>query len=454
MNHKINLSEGPVFGNLIRFSFPLIFTNVLQAIYNVADMSITGHFTNPESMTAVNTSGQITMIVLMIIVGFSNGTNIVTGQLVGVEKTNDIKDVVQTTLPLFGLLAVIISILLGILSTPLLHLLNMPLDAFLYAKKYLLICLIGTIFVYIYNTLAAILRGLGDSLRPMIFMVISTVTNIVLDFVFMGIFGLGVTGAAIATVIAQCLSMVLIIIYFIKTTNYLSFKVTEWKNHSQIIKMVLKIGLPQACQFSATQLSLLLIAAMVNNYGVVAAAAVGACNKAGSFAQLPGQALNCGVLTATAQNLPKRNYRRIIQSMFCAMGLGIAISSGFCFIAFLSPATILNLFTTNTDVISAGTFYLTLMSIGFIFENIIYATTGIVSGAGYTPITMIAAMLSAIGRVIFAVILQETTDLGLYAISIASIVAPMIPVIIMIIVLTSGKWKISRIQAEIHSLNK
>lgn len=449
MTKKLNLTEGPIFGNLIRFSLPLIFTNILQAVYNVADMAIAGHFTDPEGMTAINTSGQIAMIILMIIIGFSNGTNIVTGQMVGAGRSNEIRAVVKTTLPLFGLLAIVISIVVAAIHHPLLILLNVPAEAFEQARSYLLICLCGTIFIYLYNTLAAILRGLGDSYHPMLFMVISTVVNIVLDFVFMGPLHLGISGAALATVCAQALSMCMIFVYFIKETTYLTKDCLRFQIHPKILKMIIKIGLPQACQFSATQISLLLIAGMVNAYGVVAAAAVGASNKAGTFAQLPGQALNAGVLTTTAQNLPKGNYKRILRSMFCAMGLGMGIAAVFLVFALLCPERILGIFTTNMDVVAVGTFYLAILSFSFVIENIIYTSTGVVSGAGYTPITMTAAMLAAAGRIGFAILFQHTTDLGLYSICAAALIAPFIPILIMILVLLSGKWKTSRIQKEL-----
>ena len=454
MNKKLDLTEGPVFANLLRFSLPLITMNLLQAIYNIADMAIAGHLTNPEGMTAITTSGQITNIILVLIIGFSNGINIITGQFVGAGKEKGIKDIFQTTVPVFGLLAIFISLMIGLFSGPLLRLLNMPSAAFDYAKDYLLICLCGTIFIYLYNTMAAILRGMGNSFYPMLFVVISTVSNIILDYLLMGPMHMGVKGAALATIISQAASLIMIVLYFLKKTDYLKIKGLRFHIQPQIIKMLVKVGLPQACQFSATQISLLLVSGMVNTYGVLAAAAVGASNKAGTFAQLPGQALNTGVLTTTAQNLPKNNYKRILQSMLCALAIGLMISIGFSALAIFSPITVLGVFTSNSDVVSIGSLYLTLLSLGFIIENIIYATTGVVSGAGYTPITMTASMLAAAGRVIFSVILINTTALGIYSIGLAALIAPVIPVIIMIIVLLSGKWKTSRIQKEMSAFKE
>ena len=452
MNKNKNLTEGPVFGNLLRFSLPLIFTNVLQAVYNAADMAIAGHFTSPEGMTAISTGGQITTIILVLIMGFSNGINILTGQFVGAGKEKEIKGIVSTTVPLFGVAAIFISLIIAIFCSPLLRLLNMPSSAFNFAKEYLLICMCGTVFIHLYNTLAAVLRGIGDSFHPMLFMVISTITNIVLDYLFMGPLQLGIKGAALATITAQALSMIMVFVYVAKKTEYLTADVIRFRIHPQILKMLVKIGLPQACQFAATQVSLLLVVGMVNSYGEIAAAAVGASNRAGTFAQLPGQALSTGVLTAAAQNLPKRNYKRIIQSMFCALGIGSAISVCFSVVTIISPSTILGLFTPDSEVISAGALYLTLMSFGVVLENIIYETAGVISGAGYTTITMIASMLAAAGRVVFAVILQRVTSMGVYAIGVAAIAAPVIPVIIMVVTLCSGKWKISRVQKEMNAL--
>ncbi|MBQ1286122.1 MAG: polysaccharide biosynthesis C-terminal domain-containing protein, partial [Lachnospiraceae bacterium] len=248
MNKKLDLTEGPVFANLLRFSLPLITMNLLQAIYNIADMAIAGHLTNPEGMTAITTSGQITNIILVLIIGFSNGINIITGQFVGAGKEKGIKDIFQTTVPVFGLLAIFISLMIGLFSGPLLRLLNMPSAAFDYAKDYLLICLCGTIFIYLYNTMAAILRGMGNSFYPMLFVVISTVSNIILDYLLMGPMHMGVKGAALATIISQAASLIMIVLYFLKKTDYLKIKGLRFHIQPQIIKMLVKVGLPQACQ--------------------------------------------------------------------------------------------------------------------------------------------------------------------------------------------------------------
>lgn len=452
MKEKQDLTQGPIAGNLFRFSLPLILTNLLQAVYNVADMAIAGQFVGPTGIAAINTSGQITNIILMIVIGFSNGVGIVTGQLIGSGKAREIKYVLGSMMTFFAILAIAISLLTGCLSDSILHILNIPAEAFTDARNYLVVCLVGTVFIYLYNTMAAVLRSTGDSVHPLMFMTLSTVLNIALDFLFMGILPLGTAGAALATITAQAFSMTLTLFYFLKKTTYLTFKKETFKIHRNHLKMVIKVGLPQACQFSATQFSLLIIAGMVNQYGVIAAAAVGASNKAGTFAQLPGQALNAGVLTTTAQNLPQKNYRRIIKSMFYAMALAIAISVVFLLLAIAVPDVILGIFTDDAHVVRTGSHYLLFISIGFVIENLIFTTTGVISGAGYTTITMAASLMAAAGRVVFAWILQTVTDLNVYSIGVAGILSPIIPVVIMIFSLASGFWKTSRIQNELKKI--
>ncbi|MBR2562105.1 MAG: MATE family efflux transporter [Eubacterium sp.] len=446
-----DLTRGPVAGNLFCFSAPLILINVLQAVYNVADMAIAGHFTGASGITAISTGGQITNILLMLGLGLSNGCSIVTGQLVGSGHRTRLRELLLSILPIAGLAAAILSLGIGLFCHPILQALHVPAEAYSETRQYLLICLTGTVSIYLYNILASVLRGMGDSVHPMMFMTCSTVINIVLDYLFVGIFPFGVVGAAVATVLSQTCSMLLILLYMLRRTDLLRRGAEPFRFNRKLVLMVLKIGLPQAAQFASTQFSLLLVAGVVNSFGVIQAAAVGASNKAGTFAQLPGQALNAGILTTTAQNLPKQNYGRIKHSMVCAMLFGLIISGFFTLTAIVIPQGILGIFTDNTAVLAAGTEYLLLLSIGIMIENIVYATTGIVSGAGYTRITMAASMTSAVSRVYITYFLQEQS-FGVFSAGLAALIAPCIPVIIITFILLSGKWKVSAIQRELSAL--
>lgn len=446
------LTKGSVLVNLLRFSLPLIIMNLLQAFYNTADMAIAGHFVGSVGMTAINTSGQITNIILMLIIGFSNGVTIVTGQLLGAGKEKEIKGFLVNMMVLFGALAIGVTILCNVFAVPLLHLVNMPEASFADALSYLRICLAGTLFIYLYNTVAAMLKGVGDSVHPMMVMILSTAMNVVLDFLFMGPLDMGVKGAALATILSQIVSFFAIFFLAVLKTEFVSLQMKNIRIEREKVQMVFKVGLPQACQFSATQISFLIILAMVNSYGVIAAAAVGAVNRVATFAQLPGQALNVGVLTTTAQNLPLQNYKRILKSMLYAILIALGIAAVFCCISVVRPEVLLGIFTNEQEVITVGTLYLILVSVGTVIESLIYTMTGVVSGAGYTTITMVGALTAAFGRIIIALILQNVTSLGLYSIGVAAIISPVIPVLIMLITILSGKWKISRIQKELDYL--
>lgn len=449
---KRDLTSGAIFGNLLRFSLPLIIMNLLQAFYNTADMAIAGHFVGSAGMTAINTSGQITNIILMLVIGFSNGITIVTGQLLGSGKSGEIREFLANMMAVFGVLAVGVTILCNVFAVPLLRIVNMPEASFADALGYLRICLAGTLFIYLYNTVAAMLKGVGNSFYPMMVMILSTVMNVGLDFLFMGPLDMGVKGAALATILSQIVSFLSILFLAAFRTEFLSLQIKTMRLEKEKIQMVFKVGLPQACQFSATQVSFLIVLAMVNNYGVVAAAAVGAVNRVATFAQLPGQALNVGVLTTTAQNLPLQNYRRILRSMFYAILTAMGIAAVFCLLSVICPETLLGIFTSEQEVIAVGTLYLILVSVGTVIESLIYTMTGVVSGAGYTTITMVGALSAAFGRIVIALILQYTTEIGLYSIGVAAILSPIIPVVVMLATLISGKWKISRIQKELNGL--
>ncbi len=274
-----DLTTGPMARKLYRFALPIIAINLLQAVYNVVDMAIVGRFLGSAGITAVTVGGQVVMIVLVIINAYSNAESMLVGQLVGADRKKEIPGVVNTTL-LFSIIfaaALIVGII--VFANPLLRILDVPEEAFDGARSYLIIYMCGTFFVYIYNVLYGLLRGLGESIRPMIFALISICVNIVLDYLFVGVFSIGTGGAALATILAQALSMILIIIYVTRKIPVYQFVLKEFRIIRERLRELVKVGFPQMCQFVLTNISFLLVIALINGYGVQAAAAAGATNR-------------------------------------------------------------------------------------------------------------------------------------------------------------------------------
>ena len=443
---KRDLTVGNVALKTIGFAVPIIITNLLQALYNIADMAIVGHFIGSAGMSAVNIGGQVTMIILVFCQGVSNGGGILVSNLFGAKKKELIPKVVGTMLSFFFLLALFFIVLVLALGVPILKGLDTPPEAFAGTKTYLFICIAGTIFIYFYNVLAAVLRGIGESFRPMIFVAITVALNIGLDALFVGPMHMGVAGAALATIVSQFISMCMAI-WYVRKLGLFDFKLPSFKIDKDFLKVMLKIGIPQGLQFALTNISFLLIMGFINPYGVAASAATGAVTKIGTFAVLPAQALMTALITMTAQNIPVKQYQRILKSMFVSMGISLLFTGFIFLLAHLIPEAMLGIFTTDPEVIAIGTEYLQILTISYMIESVMFCLYGIITGGGHTYYVFGCAILSAfIIRFTFSWIFSTYTSLGLMGIGWAYVLAPACSGLAALIFILSGKWKKNRVK--------
>ena len=441
-----DLTAGNVALKTIGFAVPIIITNLLQALYNIADMAIVGQFAGPEGMSAVNIGGQVTMIILVFCLGVSNGGGILVSNLFGAKKKELIPKVTGTMLSLFFFMALIFMLVVYTLGVPILEGLDTPSEAFDGTRTYLFICAAGTIFIYFYNVLAAVLRGVGDSLRPMIFVAITVFLNIGLDFLFVGPLHMDVAGAALATIISQFISMCMAI-WYVKHIGLFDFKPKSFRIDKAFLKMTLKIGIPQGLQFGLTNISFLLIMGFINPFGVEASAATGAVTKIGTFAVLPAQALMTALITVTAQNIPLSKHRRILQSMFVSMGISLVFTGLIFALAQISPEVMLKIFTTDPKVIAIGSEYLQILTISYMIESLMFCMYGVITGGGHTYYVFGCAILSAfIIRFTLAWVFSAATQMGLMGIAWAYVLAPAASGLAALIFLLTGKWKKNRVK--------
>ena len=441
-----DLTVGNVALKTIAFAVPIIITNLLQALYNIADMAIVGHFIGSAGMSAVNIGGQVTMIILVFCQGVSNGGGILVSNLFGAKKKELIPKVVGTMLSFFFLLALFFIVLVLALGVPILKGLDTPPEAFAGTKTYLFICIAGTVFIYFYNVLAAVLRGIGESFRPMIFVAITVALNIGLDALFVGPLHMGVAGAALATIISQFVSMCMAI-WYVRKLGLFDFKLPSFKIDKDFLKVTLKIGIPQGLQFALTNISFLMIMGFINPYGVAASAATGAVTKIGTFAVLPAQALMTGLVTMTAQNIPVEQYQRILKSMFVSMGISLLFTGFIFLLAHLIPEAMLGIFTSDPEVIAIGSEYLKILTISYMIESLMFCLYGIITGGGHTYYVFGCAILSAfIIRFTFSWIFSTYTSLGLMGIGWAYVLAPACSGLAALIFILTGKWKQNRVK--------
>lgn len=442
-----DLTTGNLWAKIFRFSVPLIITNLLQAIYNIADMMIVGHYVGKAGMSAVNNGGQVTAVVLSIVLGISNAGSVMAAQLAGAKRRNEVSRLMGTLLVTFTVTAAVLTAVVLIWAAPILRWLNTPESAYDDTYLYLRICIVGTVFVYIYNAMRAVLNGSGNSKAPMVMIFISTCINIVLDLIFVGACSWGTAGAAFATLLSQILSAVMIIVYAAVKTDLLRQGRNLLRVSAGYLKTLLKIGLPQSVQFSLTNLSFLCLAGLVNTYGVEASAAAGAVGKLSSFAVLPAQAVMGALITMSAQNIGAKQYDRALKGTKMGILYSMPLAMIFFLLSLFRPDFLLGLFADDQSVIDMGLRYLQILAIGFLIESVMFCLFGLLTGAGYTNITMSCAIVSAfVVRYGLARLFTAVTPLGFLGIAAAYPFAPVASTIIALCFIKSGRWKRSRVK--------
>ena len=437
-----NLVEGSVSKQLILFSLPILLSNLIQTLYSVADMIIVGQFAGAVSMSGVNIGSQVTFLITNMVFGLSVGATVLIGQYMGADNRGAIKKTIGTLFSSLFFLAIFLTAAMLILQNPLLKLIRTPEESFSEASRYFFVTTIGNVFIFGYNALSAVMRGMGDSKNPLVFVGIACVTNVVLDIIFVALFKWGATGAAVATVISQAVSMILCIIY-LKTNNFIfDFSKQALKIDKTQLGMILKIGIPSSIQNVATSASFLFLTALVNTIGYEASAAVGAVGKLNGFAILPAAAMSSAVSAMVAQNLGAGRIDRAKKTA----GTGIAISVGISLVifAFVSvfPELCMRIFTNEENVITKGAEYILSFRFDYLVVPFVFCLNGLFIGAGHTTVSLINGMISSIlFRIPASYLFGMTLSMGLYGVGLGAPVASLAALIYGGIFYVSGKWK-------------
>jgi putative MATE family efflux protein len=444
-----NLSRGNVLTKLVLFALPFLASNVIQSFYNVADMLIVGNFSGTESMSGVNIGGQVTFILTNTVIGLCMGATVLIGQYVGANNRMGLKRVTATIITMLLALGVIITALMLAFKGPVLRLIRTPPESYLESDRYLTVTVTGIVFIFGYNALAAILRGMGNSKHPFYFVLTACITNVVLDLLFVAVFHWDAFGAALATVISQALSMFLCIAYMVRNGFQFDFKPSSFKIYGDQLALIFKIGLPTCIQNGITSLSFLFITAIVNIVGgVSASAAVGAVGKFNSFAFMPTLAMSASISAMTAQNIGADRLDRAVQT--CRIGTVFSVAVTWIFFVFVQifPAQILSLFGNDPEMIQNGVTYLRSFSIDFLLIPFIFCINGFLIGGGHTLFTLINSIFSSVLlRVPVCYIFAVSAGWGLFGVGMGAPAASAGVLLVIIGYMLSGKWKENAVKA-------
>ena len=438
-----NLSQGKVASQLLRFAVPFIISNLIQSLYNVVDLAVVGWFGNEASVSAVNNGAQITFLATCIAIGISVGATVLIGQYLGANNRESLRKTIGTLFVSLAALAVIATVLMVIFKDSLLRLIRVPEEAFAEASDYLLVTALGTVFIFGYNALSAVMRGMGDSKRPLMFVAIACVTNIGLDLLFVKVFKMAALGAAIATIIAQALSMILCIIYLGRRDFIFKFKSLEsYKIDVGNLKMLLKVGLPTMIQQVATNLSFLFLISLANDMGVAASSAVGIVGKFNGFAILPAIAVSSAISAMSAQNIGAEQNERAVKTMITGLLLSYAITVPVFIIAKLFPSQILGLFGDDPNIIREGVAYLEFFSLDYIIVPLFFCMNGLFIGSGHTTFSLVTNVFcSLLVRIPAAWVFSTYIVGGMRGLGLGAPSSTAVSCVFVILFFFSGRWK-------------
>lgn len=414
-----DFTQGGILVKLVKFMIPILGALILQAMYGAVDMLVVGQFGTSAGISAVSTGSSIINLVTFVITSLTMGITVLIGRYLGERNNERIGNVVGGTICFFAVFTVAAMALL-LAGAPLFaSLLNAPREAFALTVQYVRICGGGIVFVVAYNVISGIFRGLGNSRLPLVFVAIACVVNIVGDLVFVAVFRMDVAGAAIATILAQAVSVVLSLL--IIRRQQLPFRFSG-KNicFNREIPVFLRLGFPLALQEMLTNISFLILCAIVNNIGLEASSGYGIAQKVISFVMLIPSSLMQSMSAFVAQNVGAGKEERARRAMFAGMILGAVIGVFVTFVSFFRGDIPASLFTSNAAYIAQAAEYLKGFSIEAVLTCVVFSYIGYFNGHGLSlPVMLQGISASFLVRVPLSYLFSIQPGAGLFRIGLA-----------------------------------
>lgn len=439
-----DFTKGSITGQLLRFSGPVMLSNLLQIVYNMVDMAIVGRFVGSAGLTAVAGGGDIMNIGTTIGMGFGAAGQIMISQHIGRGSKDGIRKTVGTMMVFLGLLALATSITGLFAIDALLVVLNIPEEAFAGTKAYSTVCFTGMFFIFGYNMCAAVLRGMGDSKRPLVFIAIAAVLNLVLDLVFVVGLGLGPWGAALATVIGQGISYIVSLSYLYRHRDALGldFSLKGFYLDIPTLGHLVKLGLPLTLQHGVVVFSKLFVNSYIYSYGLVMATVNAIGRKVGFVASVVTMALSSASTSMIGQNFGAGKPRRIKRTVAVSTALGLVFTAALSAVMILFPEQIFGLFDNNPQVLESSHVYVLIAVLTFNAFSLRGAMMAFVSGVGNSMLAFCIGIFDGIvGRIFLAIFLGKTLNMGILGFWLGDVFSSYIPFLIGGAYFASGVWK-------------
>ena len=439
-----DLTTGRPFLQLVSFSIPFIISNLLQQAYNLADMAIVGRFIGSAGLSAASAGGEIAMFYLFLCMGFGAAGQIIIAQNVGVGNHRGVSRTIGTLFTFQFIVSVVLTVVSISLCDPFLRAINVPEEAYDLARDYSLVLFAGMIPVFGYNTIGSILRGMGDSKHPMLFIALSASLNVILDIIFVGPLNMSAFGAALATVLSQTVAFIVSIIFLYRNRDSFGFdfKPASFKMDKIILKSIVSLGLPLTLQNAAISLSMLYVNSYINAMGVVASAATAVGNKVILLATICTQALCTAGSSIIAQNFAAGKHKRVTQTNLYILAISLVYCGTMSALLMLFPEQIFGVFDKNPDVLALSHVYAPIGALSFMGFASRSPAMAFINGIGFSKLSLVAGVLDGIVfRISLSLLFGITMGMGISGFWLGSAVAGYTFFIIGIVYYLMGTWR-------------
>ena len=433
MQEKHSFTEGKILSPLIYFALPVLLALFLQAMYGAVDLWVVGKFAQAADISGVSTGSQIMQTVTFVVVGLAMGVTIIVGQRLGEQAPEEAGRAVGSGICLFAAVGVVMTLVMVLAAEPLARLMRAPEAAFSQTVSYIRICSAGSVFIVAYNVLGSIFRGMGDSRMPLITVAIACVLNILGDLLFVAVFHMGTAGAALATVIAQAVSVVISAVIIRRRTLPFTFRREYLRFDWSIIRRIFFLGAPIALQDLLVSISFLVILAIVNSLSLVASAGVGVAEKLCGFIMLVPSAYMQSMSAFVAQNIGARRRDRAKKALLYGMLSSLAVGLFMFWLAFFHGGALAGIFVKAQDVhvIAAAADYLKAYAIDCLLTSFLFCFNGYFNGCGQTMFVMLQGIAGAFFvRIPVSYLMSRAAEVSLFHIGLATPASTLVQIVL------------------------
>ena len=434
MHSAQNFTEGKIFSPLIRFTVPVLLSLFLQAMYGAVDLLIVGQFGGENAdifVSAVSTGSQIMMTLTVVITGLAMGLTVYVAETIGAGKREKAGHIIGSGIGLFIIISLLVTVIMVLTSSALTKLMHAPAEAYSNTVQYVAICSAGTLFIVAYNLVGSIFRGIGDSEIPLLTVAIACILNILGDLLLVAVFNMGSTGAAIATIFAQAMSVVLSLLIIRKRELPFEFSGKCLRLSATHTKNILRLGTPIALQDLLVSISFLVILAIVNNLGLAESAGIGVAEKVCAFIMLIPSAFMQSMSAFVAQNIGALKPERAKKALWYGIASSLAIGIVAGYFSFFHGDILAEIFTNDVSIITPAAEYLKAYAIDCILTAFLFCFMGYFNGCGNTTFVMIQGIIGGICiRLPVSWIISKIEPVSLFRIGLATPLSSLVQILL------------------------